>query len=108
MAIEALYAAMSALMTVQAAGGPPAVPAQPDTIVVTGSKSTRRAIENDVQNVTVDTDGQIAMFEQPICPASFGLPESYNPRSSSGCARTRRGWGCARPANVAMPMLPSS
>ena len=78
MAIEALYAAMSALMTVQAAGGPPAVPAQPDTIVVTGSKSTRRAIENDVQNVTVDTDGQIAMFEQPICPASFGLPESYN------------------------------
>src|SRR5438045_3276939 len=75
---EALYAALSALMTVQATVAPPAVAAQRDTIVVTGSKLTRRAIENDVQNVTVDADGQIAMFEQPICPASFGLPESYN------------------------------
>src|SRR5438105_6587086 len=78
MAAEALYAAMSALMTAQATVAPPAVAAQPDTIVVTGSKLTRRAIENDVRNVTVDTDGQIAMFEQPICPASFGLPEPYN------------------------------
>jgi hypothetical protein len=78
MAVEALCAALSALMTMQASAAPPAVTAQPDAIVVTGSKLTRRAIANDVQDVTVDTDGQIAMFEQPICPASFGLPEPYN------------------------------
>jgi hypothetical protein len=50
----------------------------PDTIVVTGSRLTRHGLETDVESVTVDTDGQIAMFEQPICPASFGLPDAYN------------------------------
>jgi hypothetical protein len=46
--------------------------------VVTGSRPTREAIQGDVGAVTVDTDGQIAMFEDAICPASFGLPEAYD------------------------------
>ncbi len=40
MAVEALFVAMSALMTAQVAVGPAAVAAQPDTIVITGSKLT--------------------------------------------------------------------
>jgi hypothetical protein len=58
---------------------PPApVASQPGTIVVTGSRVTRHAIQEDVAAVTADTGGQIAMFDEPVCPASFGLPEVYN------------------------------
>jgi hypothetical protein len=41
-------------------------------------KPTRDAIEEFVGRVTVDTEGQIATFQQPICPAAFGLPAAYN------------------------------
>lgn len=51
---------------------------QPETIVVVGRKPTQDVLRNFVSGLTVETDGQIARFEQPICPASFGLPESYN------------------------------
>jgi hypothetical protein len=54
------------------------IASEPDAIVVTGTKATRHAIHSFIDGLTVDTDGQIAMFEQPICPASFGLPEPYN------------------------------
>lgn len=51
---------------------------QAETIIVTGTKPTRETLHKFVDALTIDTDGQIARFEQPVCPASFGLPESYN------------------------------
>lgn len=51
---------------------------QPDSIVVTGIRPTRNAIYRFVDELTVPVEGQIARFTQPICPATFGLPDAYN------------------------------
>lgn len=52
--------------------------AEPNAIVVTGKKLTPEAVSNFIESVTADSAGQIAMFKEPIWPASFGLPESLN------------------------------
>lgn len=51
---------------------------EPETIIVTGAKPSRETLHEFVDALTVDTDGQLARFEQPVCPASFGMPEPYN------------------------------
>src|SRR5437764_14088814 len=85
MAVTAHSVASSLLLTLSASalapsGSPPSAPvvAEPNTILIIGTKPTRHAIHNFIDDLTVDTDGQMAMFEQPICPASFGLPQPYN------------------------------
>lgn len=60
-------------------GTPPGTAADAETIVVTGSQITDRAVADFVNAVTIETSGdQLAAFHAPICPASFGLPEAYN------------------------------
>lgn len=56
---------------------PQAQPAD-QTIVITGTKPTKDAIAHYVDAITAKTDGQLARFRDPICPASFGLPHAYN------------------------------
>jgi hypothetical protein len=51
---------------------------EPSPIVVTGRKATQDAIDEFVGRITLNTEGRIATFEQPICPAAFGLPAAYN------------------------------
>ncbi|HZC37896.1 MAG TPA: hypothetical protein VE221_04385 [Sphingomicrobium sp.] len=85
MAVTAMSAAISSLLLAASANSlapsrsPPSAPVVAEqNIVVIGTKPTRNAVHNFIGDLTVDTDGHIAMFEQPICPASFGLPEPYN------------------------------
>ena len=80
MAATVLSLAMSTVLLTMSASAvaPSSPPSEPNTIVITGTKPSRPAIHNFIDDLTVDTEGQIAMFEQPICPASFGLPEDYN------------------------------
>lgn len=86
--MRAAQIALSILLSTAAAGQTvPVTPKQPrnagsasdpTAIVVTGMKPTRDAINEFVDRVTVDAEGQLATFQQPICPASFGLPAPYN------------------------------
>lgn len=48
--------------------------AEEETIVVVGSRDRRDPVSAFVEDVTVETDGQIAKFATPICPISLGLP----------------------------------
>jgi hypothetical protein len=52
-------------------------PSGPD-ILVTGTRDTRGTAEQFVDAITVETDGQVARFDAPVCPASLGLPPAYN------------------------------
>lgn len=56
---------------------PPASPAD-DEIVVTGQRDREEAIHDFIETVTVEANGQMAIFRVPVCPMSFGLPEDYN------------------------------
>ena len=54
-------------------------PPSPDqAIVVTGTRTTSKAIARYVDSITAPVGDQIARFRDPICPASFGLPAPYN------------------------------
>lgn len=66
---------LSALAPVQSA--PPSPPAD-QTIIVTGTRPTQNALTDYVESITTDVNGQIATFREPICPAAFGLPHTYN------------------------------
>ena len=60
-------------------GTPPATEADADTIVVTGSAISDDAVAEFVKAVTVEAEGdQLAAFHAPVCPTSFGLPDTYN------------------------------
>jgi hypothetical protein len=85
MMVTALSGRVAAVLMMLSASAPapsvaPSAPgaADPNEILVVGSKATRHAVEAFVDDVTADADGQIAMFEQPICPAAFGLPPAYD------------------------------
>jgi len=49
-------------------------------VVVTGERERNRAepVRSYIEAVTIETEDQIARFEAPICPASFGLPPGQN------------------------------
>jgi hypothetical protein len=66
---------LSALAPAQAA---PASPPADQAIIVTGSRPTKRAVARYVDAITAETEGQVARFRDPICPASFGLPQAYS------------------------------
>lgn len=61
----------------QSAGGQPQVPSSQD-IVVTQERLNRDAVVDFVDDVTLDANGQIAMFRAPICPFVDGFVESQN------------------------------
>ena len=52
-------------------------PPASDEIVVTGQRDREEAIQEFVESVTVDANGQVATFRVPVCPMSFGLPSTY-------------------------------
>lgn len=62
--------------------GPVAAAQQPqageEEILVTGERDRGEALRAYVEEVTVETGGQIPRFAEPICPASFGLPSGHN------------------------------
>jgi hypothetical protein len=47
-------------------------------IVVQGQRLTRDAVDDFVDDVTVDVNGQIAMFRAPICPFVDGFVDAQN------------------------------
>jgi hypothetical protein len=49
-------------------------------VVVTGERDRNRAapVRSYIEAVSIETEDQIARFEAPICPASFGLPQGQN------------------------------
>ncbi|HWT13714.1 MAG TPA: hypothetical protein VN231_13250 [Allosphingosinicella sp.] len=50
-----------------------AAPAQPSTPAPEAA-----AVRHFVEAVTVETEGQVARFHEPVCPLSRGLPPDYN------------------------------
>lgn len=65
---------------VQGQGAPPANSRaqQPGDIIVTHQNWPRDAFADFVDDVTVDVNGQIAMFRAPICPFVDGFANSQN------------------------------
>lgn len=65
---------------VQGQGAPPANSRtqQPGDIIVTHQTWPRDAFTDFVDDVTVDVNGQIAMFRAPICPFVDGFADSQN------------------------------
>lgn len=60
-------------------GTPTGTEADADTIVVTGSAISDDAVAEFLKAVTVEAEGgQLAAFHAPVCPVSFGLPDTYN------------------------------
>lgn len=57
-----------------------APPPPEQQVVVTGERDRNRAepVRSYIEAVTIETEDQIARFESPICPASFGLPPGQN------------------------------
>lgn len=51
---------------------------QDDVIVVKGQKQNPMAIVREVRAISASTDGQLARFQQPICPLVHGLASSYS------------------------------
>lgn len=49
-----------------------------DNVVVIGTRDTGETASDFVRQITVETDDQIAKFSDDICPASFGMPATYN------------------------------
>jgi hypothetical protein len=69
-----LVSLAAGLSSLQAQGSP----APEGDIVVTGTRNARGMAEEFVDAITVETDGQVARFDAPVCPASLGLPADYN------------------------------
>ncbi len=66
----AVWTIVAALLAAQAA------PADPADIVVTGDRDRERRSENFVDAIArPSAKGQIARFEDPLCPASIGLTD---------------------------------
>jgi hypothetical protein len=65
---------LAAMLAATAAA--PAPPAGGD-IVVTGARDSRRAADEFVERVTMETAGQLARFDAPVCPAALGLPPDH-------------------------------
>lgn len=66
----------AALSSVPAAAAPPAAMPPEKEIVVTGVRQPERDAAEFVEAIGVDHQGQIARFEDRVCPALFGLPEN--------------------------------
>jgi hypothetical protein len=66
-------------MLALAACGPAAAqgPAGEDRDIVVTGTSDRRAAGRFVEAVTIDTAGQLARFDAPVCPGILGLPADF-------------------------------
>lgn len=74
-----LFAVSAAATAAQQPAGPSAqTPAAPGDIVITQQKLNRDAVDDFVDDVTVDANGQIAMFRAPICPFVDGFVDWQN------------------------------
>lgn len=76
-------------------------PPDDDPIVVTGQRDRAEAVRAFIDGVTVASGDQIAVFHEPLCPASYGLPAAHNAvvvalvRAAAGRARLPlAGAGC--------------
>lgn len=46
-------------------------------IIVTGTRNLKEPAQKFVKTVTVETDEQIAKFQNEVCPAVYGMPQAY-------------------------------
>lgn len=53
-------------------------PAEGDPIVVTGTRETREQVRSFIKGITVETEDQIAVFADNVCPFATGLPPAHN------------------------------
>jgi hypothetical protein len=65
-----------ALATPASAQAPPGKPI-PDVVVI-GKRDHQDAAHRFVNEVTVEREGQVAQFGEPICPLVLGLPSTYD------------------------------
>lgn len=72
-----LAAACAVATQLQAREAGVQAPAESGDIVVTGTPDGRRSASGFVERVTVETAGQVARFDAPVCPATLGLPAEH-------------------------------
>jgi hypothetical protein len=67
----------------------------PQEIVVQGKRGHQDAAHRFVNAVTVEREGQLAQFGEPICPLVLGLPTAYNAAIASEFKKDAKDAGVA-------------